>query len=244
MLALFQFFEHLKVNAIILSIFDVYIQYDPTFDSIASIITIVTIVLWTLNETFPNFLGNVGITSMIPVITFFGSGMLTVQDFHSIRWSTLALMGGGLALGEAMKSSGLLDLIADASKSIMSGIPLWPLLIIFLFAEGILASLINSTSAAAILYPVIAIMGEPTGHPNLLVVLSALMVSGAQLFHISSFPNALMSGVCKHKAENPEEVTQETFLEGSEYFKYGWPTLIFGMLIVSSIGFFIAKIKL
>ena len=210
----------------------------------ACIITITTIALWALNETFPNFLGNVGITSMLPVITFFGSGMLSVTDFHSIRWSTLALMGGGLALGEAMKSSGLLDLVAEASQKFMKGIPLWPLLLIFLLVEGILASLINSTSAAAILYPVIAIMGESSHHPNLLVVLSALMVSGAQLFHISSFPNALMSGVCKHKPGNPEDITQETFLSGKEYFLYGWPTLLFGMAVISSIGYFIAKVNL
>lgn len=210
----------------------------------ASIITVSTITLWTLNETFPKVLGNVGITSMIPVVTFFGSGMLTVQDFHTIRWSTLALMGGGLALGEAMKISGLLDLVAKVSGSLLGGIPLWPLLLIFLFIEAVLASLINSTSAAAILYPVIAVMGAPTHHPNLMVALSALMVSGAQLFHISSFPNALMSGVCRHKPGNGEEVTQITFLEGSEYFKYGWPTVLAGIFVVASIGYFIAKIKL
>lgn len=208
----------------------------------ASIITVMTITLWTLNETFPKVLGNVGITSMIPVVTFFGSGMLTVQDFHTIRWSTLALMGGGLALGEAMKISGLLDLVAKVSESILGGISLWPLLLIFLIIEALLASLINSTSAAAILYPVIAVMGAPTNHPNLLVALSALIVSGAQLFHISSFPNALMSGVCRHKPGNGEEVTQITFLQGSEYFKYGWPTVVAGIAIVSSVGFFITKL--
>jgi phosphate transporter len=210
----------------------------------ACLITAITIALWALNETFPYFLGNVGISSMIPVITFFGSGMLSVSDFHSIRWSTLALMGGGLALGEAMKGSGLLDLVSESSKKVMQGIALWPLLLIFLVLEGVLASLINSTSAAAILYPVIAILGESTNHPNLLVVLSAFMISGAQLFHISSFPNALISGVCRHKPGNPEEVTQITFLSGKEYPIYGWPTIIFAIVIIASVGYGIAGITL
>jgi len=203
----------------------------------ACLITIITILLWTLEETFPKILGNVGITSMIPVICFFGSGLLTVTDFHSIRWSTLALMGGGLALGESMKLSGLLDLISEKTGKLLTNIKLWPLLVIFLFFIGILASLINSTSAAAILYPVIGIMGKGTGHPNLLVACSALMISGAQLFHISSFPNALVSGVCRHVLGNGDTVTQKPFLEGSEYFIYGWPTLFFSVIGIASLGY-------
>lgn len=203
----------------------------------ATIITLLTILFWTLEETFPSVLGNVGITSLLPVITFFGSGLLTTEDFHGIRWSTLALMGGGLALGEAMKLSGLLTFISNACGDLLKSIPMWPLLASFLLFEGIIGSLINSTSAASILYPVIAILGRSTGHVNLFVCLSALMISGAQLFHISSFPNALVSGVRKHIYGNPEEITQNTFLLGPEYFTVGWVTLFIGIIIISSIGY-------
>jgi len=206
----------------------------------ACFITILTIALWTLNESFSSVLGSVGITSLIPVVCFFGSGMLTVTDFHSVRWSTLALMGGGLALGESMKLSGLLDMISQIFGSGLSQFALWPLMLIILFVVGIFASLINSSSAAAILYPVIGVLGKPTGHPNLLVVASALMVSGGQLFHISSFPNALVSGTCRHVLGNGDHVTQIPFLKGSEYFTYGWPTLFLSVLMVSTIAYAVA----
>ena len=205
----------------------------------ASLITILTILLWTLEETFPNILGNVGITSMIPLITFFGSGILNIQDFQNIKWSTLALMGGGLALGETMKMSGLLDLVSNLSGKLLEGIKLWPLLLMFSFFVGILGSLINSTSAAAILYPVIGIMGKPSGHSNLLVSLSAIMVSGGQLFHISSFPNALVSGTCRHILGNPDKITPVTFLKGSDYFIIGWPTLFISLFMVCTVGYFL-----
>ena len=205
----------------------------------ATIITILTITFWTLSGTFPNILGSVGITSLIPVIAFFGTEMLTVADFHSIRWSTLSLMGGGLALGEAMKISGLLEAISNVTNSVLKGIPMWPLLITFFLFMTIFASLINSTSAAAILYPLIGIMGKGTGHPNLFVALSALMISGAQLFHISSFPCAIVSGVCKHDIDDKNKITAITFLEGSDYPRYGWPTQIMAIGIFSSLGFVI-----
>jgi len=155
----------------------------------ACIVTIVTIILWTLEDQLGSVLGAMGITSLLPLICFFGSGMMSVVDFHTIRWSALALMGGGLCLGEAMTSSGLLTLVSDFAGPTLSKIPLWPLLFIFLGFEGLLGSLINSTSAASILYPLIAELGKGTGHPMQMVALSALMISAAQLFHISSFPN-------------------------------------------------------
>lgn len=201
------------------------------------IITVLTIILWTLEEKLPSILGHTGITALIPVVCFFGSGMLQIEDFHSIRWSTLALMGGGLALGEAMKVSGLLDLISSSFGNVLKKVPMWPLLAIFLLIIGILASLINSTSAASIIYPVIAILAEPTHHTALFVTLSALMISGSQLFHISSFPNALASGVCKHLPGQPDQVTNFSFLEGPEFFIIGWPTLFMSILIIASIGY-------
>lgn len=200
-------------------------------------ITVLTIVLWTLEEKLPSILGHTGITALIPVVCFFGSGMLSIEDFHSIRWSTLSLMGGGLALGEAMKVSGLLDLISSSCGKFLKKIPMWPLLAVFLIIIGILASLINSTSAASIIYPVIETLSSPTHHTALFVTLSALMISGSQLFHISSFPNALVSGVCKHLPGQPDQVTHFTFLEGPEFFIVGWPTLFSSMLIISSVGY-------
>lgn len=199
-------------------------------------ITLLTIVLWTIQETFPDVLGHVGITSLIPVITFFGSGIMDITDFHKIRWSTLALMGGGLALGEAMKLSGLLDLVGVMGPA-LAKISLWPLLFIFLLFAAILGSLINSTSTASILYPVISTLSKPTGHSTLCVLLSALMISGSQLFHISSFANALMNGVCKHVIGCPDQLTQEPFVTGTEFFMKGWLTMIIGPLVIASIGY-------
>jgi hypothetical protein len=62
--------------------------------------------------------------------------------------------------------------------------------------EGLLVSLLSSTTAASIMFPLIMAIGQNMGHALLLVVLSALMISMSQLFHISLFPNALVSGVC------------------------------------------------
>ncbi|KAH0785659.1 Sodium:sulfate symporter transmembrane region family protein [Histomonas meleagridis] len=201
----------------------------------ASIVTIITIILWAFSDTFGDFFGHIGIISLIPIVWFFGNGTLTVNDFNSLKWSTLSLLGGGLALGEAMKLSGLLDIIADYAKDSLNGITVWTLLIILLFVESLLASLLSSTTAASIMFPLIMAVSGTTGKSPLVVLLSALMISCSQLFHISSFPNALVSGVCPET--NTEKSGNTPFLRGFDYIIYGWPTVLIGILVISTIGY-------
>ena len=215
------------------------VEYKPwSFKhTLAIITTIVTIVMWALNETFSDYLGHTGITSLIPVMVFFSCGILDSHDFGTLRWSTLVLMGGGLALGEAMTVSKLLDIIADTISSSLEGISIWVVLIIIMIIEGILTSVINHTSAAAILFPVLQAIGTTLNHPSTLLTVSALMISVSQLFHISSFPNALISGVQRHMRMDPSKLTSESFLTGTDFFVVGWPTVIFGILILSGVSY-------
>lgn len=205
--------------------------------------TIVTITLWTVGDMFQWFMGHIGIASLVPIVWLFGAGVLDVNDFNTLKWSTLSLLGGGLVLGEAMRVSQLLDVIASSAARALSGITAWVLLVILLVVEGLLASLLSSTTAASIIFPLIMAVGESTGHAPLLVVLSALMISGAQLFHISSFPNALVSGVCietSDEDESREIINGRPFLRGIDYISYGWPTVALGVCVISTVGYVIA----
>lgn len=46
-------------------------------------------------------------------VAFFGFGVLSKDDFNGFLWNVVMLAMGGLALGEAVKSSGLLLAIAQ-----------------------------------------------------------------------------------------------------------------------------------
>jgi phosphate transporter len=201
------------------------------------LITVATIVLWSIQQQFDDVLGDIGITSLVPVIAFFGSEMLTVEDFQTLRWSTLSLMGGGLALGEAMRQSRLLDLLRDTLGDTLGQLPPYWLLVIILVVVALAASLMNSIAAAAILFPIIGLIGQQQGRPGLYLSCSALMVSGGQLFHMSTFANSLVYGVCRHVAGSPDRLTTEPFLEKRDFPVVGWPTLLFGVLVIASVGY-------
>lgn len=209
--------------------------------TLACIVTLVTIVMWALNETLETSLGHVGITSLIPVMVFFSCGILDSHDFGTLRWSTLVLMGGGLALGEAMTKSGLLNILSGYISAGMKGVNEWLVLLMILAIEAILTSVINHTSAAAILFPVLKEIGEAIGSKSVLLTVSAMMISGSQLFHISSFPNALISGVQKHSRLDSSKLTSESFLTGTSFFLVGWPTVLAAIAVLASVAYGIVK---
>jgi phosphate transporter len=201
-------------------------------------VTVITIILWAIHESFSTFFGHVGITALIPIIAFFSLKILNSEDFGHLRWSTLALMGGGIALGEAMNCSTLLDHLSSQLKLMMTGIDEWVVILIFLVIQALLVSVINHTSAAAILFPVLNALGRDLfGNPTSFLTLSALMIANAQLFHSSSFATALVSGVQKHVAGDPLNLVNEPFLPGPAFFIEGWPVVLASVVIIVSVGY-------
>ena len=81
---------------------------------ITVVVTIlITIVMWTIKGIGANIFGNNGIVALLPVLVFFGSGMLGKEDFNSFPWNIVMLAIGGSLMGGAVDASGLLKMIAD-----------------------------------------------------------------------------------------------------------------------------------
>ena len=77
-----------------------------------TIVTIATIALWCVSHQLEGIFGDMGVIAIIPIVLFFGSGILTKEDFNNFLWTIIILAAGGLALGKAVNSSGLLHTIA------------------------------------------------------------------------------------------------------------------------------------
>src|SRR5579871_4710292 len=79
-----------------------------------SFITLATIILWCLSHEVEKVFGDMGVVAIIPLVLFFGTGILTKEDFNNFLWTIIILAAGGLSLGKAVNSSGLLHTIATA----------------------------------------------------------------------------------------------------------------------------------
>jgi di/tricarboxylate transporter len=156
-----------------------------------SIVTLVTIALWCVTPQLAWLFGEMGVIALIPLVLFFGTGILTKEDFNNFLWTIIILAAGGMALGKAVDSSGLLHTIARAITAQIDGYSLYSVLVIFSALILVVATFISHTVAALIILPLVASVGQGMDepHPNLLVMCGALMCSAAMGLPTSGFPN-------------------------------------------------------
>jgi phosphate transporter len=156
-----------------------------------TIVTIATIALWCVSHEVEDAFGDMGVIAIIPMVLFFGTGILTKEDFNNFLWTIIILAAGGLSLGKAVTSSGLLHTIATAITKQVAHLSLYGVLITFSALILVIATFISHTVAALIILPLVQQVGVGMKHPhpNLLVMASALMCSVAMGLPTSGFPN-------------------------------------------------------
>jgi phosphate transporter len=82
-----------------------------------------------------------GIIAIIPIVAFFGTGILRKEDFHDFQWPIVFLAMGGVALGKAVLSSGLLEEMDHVLIRFVSGMGLYSLLVVFAGIALVIATL-------------------------------------------------------------------------------------------------------
>lgn len=169
-----------------------------------SVVTLVTIALWCVSHQLEHIFGDMGVVAIIPIALFFGTGILTKEDFNNFLWTIIILAAGGLALGKAVNSSGLLKTIAVAITDSVAHLSLYGVTCVFAALIAVVATFISHTVAALIVLPLVREVGvgmaEP--HPRLLVMASVLMASAAMGLPTSGFPNMSAYTLCHFRAES------------------------------------------
>ena len=166
------------------------------------IVTLITIVLWCVSHQMESVFGDMGVIAIIPMVLFFGTGILTKEDFNNFLWTIIILAAGGLTLGKAVSSSGLLRTIAKGITENVAGMSVYGVLVVFCALVLVVATFISHTVAALIILPLVASVGQGMDepHPNLLVMGTVLMASAAMGLPTSGFPNMSESA---HSPDSP-----------------------------------------
>lgn len=153
----------------------------------------VTVLLW-ITDKYTGVNSNV--VAMLPLAVFPITGVLTKRDLEEINWSVLWMVAGGFALGVALQETGL-------AAHMIESIPFntWPP-VIMIVGSGLIcyamANFISHTATAALLVPILAIVGMsmtqelmPLGGVSTLLIGVAIGSSLAMILPISTPPNAL-----------------------------------------------------
>ncbi|EEP81704.1 conserved hypothetical protein [Uncinocarpus reesii 1704] len=197
-----------------------------------TIVTLATIVLWCVSHQMESTFGDMGVIAIIPLVLFFGTGVLNKEDFNNFLWTIIILASGGLCLGKAVTSSGLLHTIARGITSQVQGFSLYGVMLTFASLILVIATFISHTVAALILLPLVQEVGAAMEHPhpNLLVMGAALMCSIAMGLPTSGFPN--MTAIMM---EVPE--TGQRYLRVKHFISRGVPASLISFAVVVTLGY-------
>ena len=152
-------------------------------------IFLLTIFLW-ITESVHGIHSSV--IALVPIILLYLFDLINTDDFQAIGWSSLILIGGGIALGMAIDISGLDDSFSSFLGSWLFERPLFIIfLLLGLLGVG-LTSFLSNTAASAVLIPIITSLSSSL-HLDMtnLVVGAAIGVSMDFILPMGTPPSTL-----------------------------------------------------
>ncbi|MFW5898676.1 MAG: SLC13 family permease [Candidatus Saliniplasma sp.] len=157
----------------------------------------ITVLLW-LTSSVPivdTLFQSAGIIALIPVVVFFGTGLLDKDDLGKLNWNVLLLMGGGMSLGNAMRVTGLAEWMVSLVDHQALGLIM--VVVIFSAIAIILSTFMSNTATAALMAPIMIIIGMDLGSSISIMASVALACSMAMALPVSTPPNAIAYGTDK-----------------------------------------------
>jgi sodium-dependent dicarboxylate transporter 2/3/5 len=132
------------------------------------------------------------VVSLVPMLVLYLLRLLVEADFGKVDWGTLVLIGGSIALGEAIQASGLAETFAQAIGAAVAGQPLVLVFLIVVLAAIALTVAATNTAAAVVMIPLMIPLAPVLGvglRP--LVLMVAVGVSIDLLVPVGTPPNAM-----------------------------------------------------
>ena len=120
--------------------------------------------------------------------------MITWEEAVKLPWGILLLFGGGLALAEGFKQSGLATWIGS-QMTLLDSVALIVLLLILVTAVNFLTEITSNLATTAMLLPILAPLALTIDvHPFILMVGATVAASCAFMLPVATPPNAVVFG--------------------------------------------------
>jgi len=147
-------------------------------------VSLVTVLGWITSGMHGQATGTV---ALLPVIAFFGTRILTLQDLRMLPWDVLLMMGGGLCLGKVIAVSGLAAWMVERLP--VENSDCFVLLALLGSVACLMSSVMSNTATANLLMPIILGLSIENLSPVLVGVAFACTL--AMPLPVSTPPNAI-----------------------------------------------------
>ncbi|RPG14718.1 MAG: SLC13/DASS family transporter [Phycisphaera sp. TMED9] len=123
-----------------------------------------------------------------------GGRLLDWAHARTIPWGVLLLFGGGIALAQAFKSTGLSEVIAGSLTG-MRGIPIPVMVGLVCLLTTFLTEITSNTALTALMMPILGATAMAMGiDPVILMAPAAMSASCAFMLPVATAPNAAIYG--------------------------------------------------
>ncbi|GMM56669.1 SPX domain-containing inorganic phosphate transporter [Maudiozyma humilis] len=195
-------------------------------------VTLGTILLWCVETQVEGAFGSSGQIAVLPIVLFFGTGLLSTNDLNTFPWSIVILAMGGIALGKAVSSSGLLVTIATALQRRIQNDGLFAILCIFGILMLVVGTFVSHTVSAIIIVPLVQQVGnslaDPKAAPTLVFGCSLLASCGMGLAS-SGFPNVTAISLTDKNGNR--------YLDVLTFLSRGVPASFLAFLCIITVGY-------
>ncbi len=120
--------------------------------------------------------------------------ILKWEEAVKLPWGILLLFGGGLALAEGFKTTGLAEWIAS-QMTLLQGVSIIVLVLVLVAAVNFLTEITSNLATTSMLLPILAPMAMTIDvHPYILMVAATTAASCAFMLPVATPPNAVVFG--------------------------------------------------
>lgn len=205
---------------------------------------IVTVLLWCVEQQFTiKYLGKSGIVALLPMIVFFGFGILGKDDLSSFPWPVVILAMSGSAFGKALESSGLLEHSANMAATYLrraiDSTAVYSLAAVVSLLVTIITCFISHTVGASVFVQIMYAIGNEIGGTDnlklgrLLAVITTLACSAGMMMPASSFPNIA--------ATSQEDAAGRRYLSTGEFIKICLICSVAVWIVLATLGAFLVN---
>ncbi|KAG8969106.1 low-affinity phosphate transporter [Tulasnella sp. 419] len=200
-----------------------------------SFVCIGTIALWCFEHALEDVIGDMGIIAIIPVLAFFGTGVLKKADFDQFLWTVVFLAMGGIALGKAVTTSGLLETMDIVIRDMVTGLSTYAVVLSLSAVVVVVSTFISHTIAAVLLVPIAKEVGAnlPGSPARLLIFVTGLVASAGMALPVSGFPN--------QTAASQEDEIGQLYLSTADFIYNGVPASLISTVVVATVGYSLMK---
>ena len=166
----------------------------------------ITVCLWLTRGYISTFLeldkgvltdGRIAVVSTIFLYLMAGGSgtgkLLTIVEGRRTPWSILVLFGGGFAIAQGFKSTGLSMWVGETMKVWVTGWPIYAVILVIVLMVTFLTEITSNTATINVLLPLMFSACVAAGvHPFLLALPATLAVSCAFMLPVATPPNAIL----------------------------------------------------